>query len=229
MSNEPTPSPAGTSWREQAVARSLDAARTRAEARVQRFVDAAIELMNESESGKDFTIQEVVEKSEQSLRSFYLYFGGKQELLLAVFEDLVASTAEQLRAQVEAEAEPMDRLHQFVVDYYRLCRAAGNRPGSDLPSTPPIADFAQNLLTAHPADAAHAFTPLVSLFEEVLGDAVAAGDIRADVNGRRLAGIVLEAIMFNAFSTTIGGSPLEGEDRDPAEELWDLIVNGIGS
>ena len=40
--------PAGdtpTTWREMAVARSLDPARVRAENRVQRFLDAALELM----------------------------------------------------------------------------------------------------------------------------------------------------------------------------------------
>src|SRR5678815_4240788 len=78
----------GATWREQAVARSLDSARTRAESRVQRFLDAATELMNDS-SGKDFTVQEVVERSGQSLRSFYQYFAGKHELLLALFEESV--------------------------------------------------------------------------------------------------------------------------------------------
>lgn len=50
-----------SSWRELAVARSLDSARSRAETRVQRFLDAALELMN-SDSGKEFTVQEVVER-----------------------------------------------------------------------------------------------------------------------------------------------------------------------
>jgi len=50
------------SWRELAVARSLDPARARAESRVQRFLDAALELMNTG-SDKEFTVQEVVERS----------------------------------------------------------------------------------------------------------------------------------------------------------------------
>ncbi|HKA85368.1 MAG TPA: TetR family transcriptional regulator, partial [Acidimicrobiales bacterium] len=66
-------------WRELAVARSLDPARSRAENRVQRFLDAATDLMS-NESSKDFTVQEVVERSGQSLRSFYQYFAGKHEL-----------------------------------------------------------------------------------------------------------------------------------------------------
>src|SRR5205814_5404312 len=108
-------------WRELAVARSLDPARVRAENRVQRFLDAAIELMNSS-SGKEFTVQEVVERSGQSLRSFYQYFAGKYELLLALFEESVRSTAEHLQEVIAEEDDPLDRLHRFAVEYYALTR-----------------------------------------------------------------------------------------------------------
>src|SRR5580692_3255191 len=90
----------GVSRRERAVARSLYSARARAESRFQRFLDAALELMNEGEPGKDFTVQEVVDRSGQSLRLFYQYFGGKHELFLALFEDSVRSTTEFLREQI---------------------------------------------------------------------------------------------------------------------------------
>jgi AcrR family transcriptional regulator len=64
------------SWRQRAVSKSLSAARTRAEQRVQRLLDAAFELIDEKGSS-EFTIQEVVDRSEQSLRGFYQYFEGK--------------------------------------------------------------------------------------------------------------------------------------------------------
>ena len=70
------------------MARSLDSARTRAENRVQRFMGAAHGADHTNE-GKDFTVQEVVERSGQSLRSFYQHFDGKHELLLALFEESV--------------------------------------------------------------------------------------------------------------------------------------------
>ena len=41
----------------------------------------------QNDTGKDFTVQDVVERSGQSLRSFYQYFAGKHELLLALFEE----------------------------------------------------------------------------------------------------------------------------------------------
>ena len=43
-------------------------------------------------------MQEVVERSGQSLRSFYQHFDGKHELLLALFEESVTSTVQFLRA-----------------------------------------------------------------------------------------------------------------------------------
>jgi AcrR family transcriptional regulator len=225
-----SPDPA-VSWREQAVARSLDSARTRAENRVQRFLDAALALMNEGASGKEFTVQEVVERSGQSLRSFYQYFGGKHELLLALFEESVRSTAEFLQKEIAEEDDALERLHRFVVEYYVLCRPPRKGKPSKKPAgpTPMIIEFAQQLLTAHPAEAARAFVPIVSLFGEVLDDAAAAGEVRSGLQRGPIAGIVLEAIMFNTFSSTIGGASFRTEGREAAEELWELILHGIAA
>jgi AcrR family transcriptional regulator len=217
------------SRRELAVARSLDSARARAENRLQRFLDAALELMNEGEPHKDFTVQEVVERSGQSLRLFYQYFSGKHELLLALFEETVRSSTEFLRHKIADEVDALGRLHRFVVEYYRLCRPApGGDPIEWTPTAPMLVDFAQQLLTRHPTEAAQAFVPLVSLFSEVLDDAAAAGVIRPELRRATIVGMVLEAIMFNTFSATIGGTSIRAETADPAEELWELILHGVG-
>jgi AcrR family transcriptional regulator len=225
--NETAAEPSSASWREQAVARSLDSARVRAENRVQRFIDAAFDLLSASAPGKDFTVQDVVEKSGQSLRSFYQYFGGKQELLLALFEEVVRSTAEELRDRIREGETPLERLHRFVIEYYALCRPTSKK-GKKRPAFA-LAEFAQQLMTANPQEATRAYAPIVSLFDEVLGDAVAAGAVRDDLSRRRVDGIVLEAIMFNAFSATISGSAPERDSGDPAEELWELIFHGIAT
>ena len=96
--------------RDLAVARSLDSARVRSEGRVQRFLDAGFELLASAESGRDFTVQEVVDRSGQSLRSFYQYFAGKHELLLALFDEAIRSTAERLEDQLAKERTPLERL-----------------------------------------------------------------------------------------------------------------------
>jgi AcrR family transcriptional regulator len=220
--------PDSLSWREQAVARSLDSARVRAETRVQRFLDAATELFN-SGSGKDFTVQEVVDRSGQSLRSFYQYFGGKHELLLALFEESVRSTTQYLRDKIAEEKDALQRLHCFVVEYYRLCRPTEEEAAKMPGRAPFMAEFAQQLLTEHPKEAARVFSPLVTLFEEVLDDAASAGAVRSGPRHGPIVGVVLEAIMFNSFSSTIGGVSVRPNGEGSAEDLWDLIFNGIGT
>ena len=92
-----------------------------------------------------------------------------------------------------------------------------------------MTEFAQQLLTTHPKEAAQAFAPLVSLFEELLQAAVDDKSIRPDVQRGPIVGVVLEVIMFNAFAATIGGLSLRPDKGDGAEELWKFVLSGIGA
>jgi AcrR family transcriptional regulator len=191
-------------------------------------LETALDLMYDQSPGGEFTVQDLVERSGQSLRSFYKYFNSKQELLLVLLEEAVASATQSLKAQLDAEDDAIERLHRFVVGYYLVCRRAMRSwPGKHRPS-PAMAEFAQQLLTAHPHEATEAFSPLVELFDHVLGQAVALGLVRDDLKRRRLAGVILQAVMFNPFSTVISGTSAEDE-LDAAEELWQLVFNGIGA
>jgi len=231
MPNEPavTEAESTQSWRDLAVARSLDPARARAEQRVQRFLDAALELMTTSE-GKEFTVQEVVERSGQSLRSFYQYFEGKYELLLALFEESVRSTAVHL-AEVVAEVDeddPLERLHRFAVEYHRICSPTTKARSAKKGPAPAMAEFAQQLLTEHPKEASQAFVPLVTLLVELLDAAAAAGAVRSGLHHRRIAGVLLQTIMFSTFGATISGSSVRNAP-EAAQELWSVLLEGISA
>ena len=56
-------------------------AAARAQERTDRFVSAAMELMSERGS-IDFTVQEVVDRSKMSVRTFYNFFASKDDLLV---------------------------------------------------------------------------------------------------------------------------------------------------
>ncbi len=214
--------------RDLAVARSLDSARLRSEGRVQRFLDAGFDLLSRAESGKEFTVQEVVDRSGQSLRSFYQYFAGKHELLLALFDEAILSTADRLEEQITRQDTPLERLHCFVVGYYRMCLPAPKgRPSKNNP-TPVMAEFCHQLLTAHQTEASRAFVPLVTLLEKVLDEAAGTGDIRPGLDHSEVAGVILSTIMFNAaYAHTISGSEEPANGEHAAAQLWDFLSGGV--
>ncbi len=92
-------------WRQRAVSRSLNAARSRAEVRIQRYLDAAFSLIDEKGS-TEFTIQEVIDRSKQSLRGFYQYFDGKDELMLALFEESIGESCDSITSCRSSIASP---------------------------------------------------------------------------------------------------------------------------
>ena len=99
--------------------RSLDGPRVRAERRVQTFIDAAWELMPEKEGG-DFTVQDVVERSGQSLRSFYQYFGGKNELMIALLEESLRRMAVEMQTAADAAPTPLGRVRAALLTLHVL-------------------------------------------------------------------------------------------------------------
>ena len=213
--------------RELAVARALDQARSRAENRVQLFLDAALELMN-SNSG-EFTVQEVAERSGQSLRTFYQYFAGKHELLLALFEDSIRCgrrcTCEDVIAEGDGAARPTPSLRRRVLPDVppQAEGPTATSAGADGGIRPAAADVASRgggarlRATRRPARGV------------ARRAAAAAGEIRPGLDYRRISGVVLQATMFNAFATAISGSSFELDADAEPETLWDLLLRGIGT
>ena len=205
-------------WKQRAVERSTRAAKLRAEQRVQRFLDAAQVIIAEKGS-TDFTVQEVVDRSRQSLRSFYQHFDGKHELLLALFEDALRRATEQIRAAAQGQADPLDRLKVAVQLLFELSRPdpAARRPL--------FTDFAPQLLLSHPAEVRVAHAPLLALLAELLTEASATGELRAGVDPRRAAALTMQTVMFVAQSAVVSD-----EDDLPvitSDEVWEFCAHGF--
>ena len=60
----------------------------------------------------------------------------------------------------------------------------------------------------------------------VLVEAGEAGALQAGLDLRRIAGILLQVVMFDAFASTISGSSLRS---DGSEVLWQMISHGIAA
>jgi AcrR family transcriptional regulator len=206
-------------WKQRAVERSTRAAKLRAEQRVQRFLDAAQVIITEKGT-TDFTVQEVVDRSRQSLRSFYQHFDGKHELLLALFEDALRRATDQIRAAAQGQASPLDRLKVAVELLFELSRPdpAAHRPL--------FTDFAPQLLLSHPAEVRGAHAPLLGLLTELTTEADAAGQLRAGVNPRRAAALTMQTVMFVAQSASVSDDELPVVSAD---EVWEFCAKGFAS
>ena len=71
--------------------------------------------------------------------------------------------------------------------------------------------------------------PLVSILVRLLDEAAAAGVIRSGFDHRRITGVVLQAVMFNAFADTISGRSVRPDASEAADGLWGLLLDGLGT
>ena len=209
-------------WRQRAVSRSLDAARSRAEKRAQRYLDAAFELIDEKGT-TDFTIQEVIDRSKQSLRGFYQYFDGKDELLLALFEDSMLESAVDLRDAVEGESDPLARLRAFAIRLHEWCEAVDTPRKRGAHNRRPISEFSVQLAVAHPERVKTAMEPVSRLLLDLVESAAAVGAIRV-TDARRAAALVEQTVMYSWFGNRLIQDP---RMRLTAEETWEYCLHGL--
>ena len=112
--------------------RSLDNARVQALARSGEFVHAALALLEE-EGSVEFTVQDVVRRSGGSLRRFYQLFSSKDDLVLALFEELITQLVEHIIVTVQAGDTPLDKLELCVRTLVGLCKRTGCAAGEAHP------------------------------------------------------------------------------------------------
>ena len=209
-------------WRQRAVSRSLHAARSRAEQRVQRFLDAAFELIDEKGT-TDFTIQEVIDRSKQSLRGFYQYFDGKDELILALFEDSILESATDLRDVVSGETDPLARLRAFTIRLHEWCEPADAPRKRGSHNRRPISEFSMQLAVAHPERVKAALEPVSRLLLQLVEEAAAANEIKVP-DTRRAAALLQQTVMYSWFGNRLIQDP---RMRLTAEETWEFCLHGL--
>jgi AcrR family transcriptional regulator len=174
-------------WHERTVERSLKNARERAISRGDKFIRAAGELLRTT--GKsDFTVQEVVDRSGMSLRSFYHHFATKDDLLLALIEESVRRYVAEMRPKLDATEGAVAKL-RLVVDTSFQDRHVANR------ASRAMVLFHWRLAEARTAEFVATLAPQAQMITEILQQGVETGVFRTDIPVPVLASLVSHTLL----------------------------------
>lgn len=174
-------------WQERAVERRLSGARARALARSSRFLGTALELVQES-GRADFTVQDLIDRSNLSLRAFYQHFAGKEELLLALYENVQSQFTEDIRQEVAAADGPMDQLEAFCRGF--LSRAESSEAvGGRI-----VTLYNLSLELERPAEFAKVWEPQQKLLKRILSTCSRAGLLRKDLSTTQLTTLMTSTL-----------------------------------
>jgi AcrR family transcriptional regulator len=196
-------------WQERTLERRLSSARARALARSSRFLATALELVQES-GRADFTIQALIDRSNLSLRAFYQHFAGKEELLLALYENITSQFTEDIRQEVAAADGPMEQLEAFCRGFLWRAESSHNVGGR-------VATiYNLSLEIERPAEFAKVWEPQQKLLTKILTSCSRAGLIRKDLTPAQLTTLMNATLtslaQIGVFNVGTGGADLSEDD-----------------
>jgi AcrR family transcriptional regulator len=199
--------------------------------RSHRILEAAYDLLDEA-GLEGLTIRAVLEKTGLSRRAFYDRFAGKDDLMLAVFEQTIRRAAGHYRELIGALADPLARLNLIVTgivlgqrNLQNAGRRGSNRRGAALSREH------LRLAESRPDELQAALQPLIVLIAEQLSSGMQAGSVRTG-EPQRLAGL-----LYNLVSTTVhtellareGSRPDRARQTQLASDIWEFCRRAIAA
>ena len=180
---------------------------------------AARELIDEK--GAAFTTQELIKEAGIALQTFYRHFDGKDQLLVAVIQDMIADACDAFEQAAANVDDPLERLHIYIAT---ALRGLQNAPGGVGPGF--ITAEHWRLQQEFPDEIAAATAPFAALVQRELERAEAAGlaspgDVERD--GWLITRLVMAEYHHYAFRPdTVDADRL-------AEDVWRFCLTGIGA
>ncbi len=155
-------------WAERAAERSpvVQRSRDRSVEQARSIVAAARRLIETK--GPSFTTQELIKEAGIALQTFYRYFSGKDQLLLAVIEDIIDENCGVFREQAYKLSDPVERLRFYVDATVHALETPGGGPSF-------MTSEHFRLQTLYPAEVARATQPYNDLLVEEIRIAQVAG------------------------------------------------------
>lgn len=195
------------------------------------IVAAAYELL-ETGGLEELTIRAVLKRTGLARRAFYEQFVGKDDLVLAVFEQVMRYAGEIYRELVEPIEDPIDRLQAIILSIGRGSFSKEEAPsnvGNHMAAA--LSREHLRLAESHPEQLQQALGPLMALIADQLTQGMATGSIRQGDPAR------LAVFIYNLVATTVHtelivheAKGLPGERRERlAEDLWEFCRRAIAA
>ena len=189
--------------------------------RTRLIVAAAYELIDEG-GLEDLTIRAVLKRTGLARRAFYEQFAGKDDLVLAVFEQAMRFAANMYGELVAPIADPVERLKTIIVSIGRgaaspedVATGEGNRMAAALSREH------LRLAESRPDELHHALQPLMALISDQLASGMAAGQVRESDPAR------LALFIYNLVATTMHTELITQEATGPAAERRDRLADEL--
>jgi len=188
----------------------------------------------EQDGLEGLTIRAILQRTGLARRAFYERFGGKDDLVLAVFEYTIQNAATYFADRINAVADPLDQL-QLIVTAIALGSApfetaeglsagggAGRRGAA-------MSREHLRLAESRPRELESALRPLLDLIADLLAKGMAAGVVRPT------APATLATLVYNLVSTTVHAELLTEEPGTAdqarraalANDLWEFCRRAI--
>ncbi|MDP9168377.1 MAG: TetR/AcrR family transcriptional regulator [Actinomycetota bacterium] len=161
------------------------------------------------ETGRtDFTVLEVVERSQTSLRSFYQHFSTKDELLLALVDRIMSESTLHWRA----ETDPL-----VAAEALRLLIAKISAPAASTTQDSinrGLTFYNDHLAETMPREYARVLAPVNVMIKDIIERGVRDGSFDPAVDVDSTATLIMQSVLgamrLRVLGAELNGTPLEG-------------------
>jgi TetR/AcrR family transcriptional regulator len=186
------------------------------------MVDAASRLI--LANGTGFTTQELVKEAGIALQTFYRYFPSKDQLMLAVLEDMIGQSCVEYERSARELRGPVERLKFYVRTILAPPAAAdGERDSRQFRQF--ITSEHWRLYGLYPEEVAEATKPVTDLILREVRSAADAGMLdqpNPDYNSWLVMQLLMAVFHHYAFDTTADSAD------ETAEQVWTFCLSALG-
>ncbi|WP_311984631.1 helix-turn-helix domain-containing protein [Parafrankia sp. CH37] len=210
------------SWADRAADRSplVQRSRSRSVQQMTVIVDAAKRLI--ASRGSSFTTQDLVKEAGIAMQTFYRHFPGKDQLMLAVIEDVISGQVVHYQESAAGEPDPLARLRRYME---AALHSLGSEDGAQRGARFITAEH-WRLYQLYPDEVDHATRPFADLVAGELEAAQAVGLIGPIDTAQtgELVNLLVRAVFHHyAFATR------KESAAEVAARVWAFCLGGFGA